>query len=411
MPSTMPVHTPQQNALVIHSVTAAQMNAADLGLLVDATVVIANGKIAWVGKSDALPEIYQDWPKFDGKGQLLTPALTDCHTHLVWAGSRAGEFRQRLHGASYQEIAEAGGGIISTVKATREATEEALFTQSLPRAQALLNQGVAHIEIKSGYGLSLNDELKQLRVARRIGAELPLKVSTTLLAAHALPPEFKNNADGYIDLVCNEIIPAAAAANLVDAVDVFCENIGFNRAQSERVFQTAAAHGLPVKIHAEQLSDQDGTALMAEYRGLSADHLEYLSAKGIAAMAKSGSVAVLLPGAFYFLRETKLPPVQALRDAGVPIAIATDANPGSSPITQLPLMMHMACAFFRLTPEEAWLGVTRNGARALGEKNQGELTVGQRADIALWNLTSPEQICYEFGTNPLAQLWIKGVPV
>lgn len=411
MPSSIPVNTPEQNAFVIHSITAARMNAADLGLLTQASVVIEHGKIAWLGTSSALPEAYQGLPQINGRGKLLTPALTDCHTHLVWAGSRAGEFRQRLHGASYQEIAEAGGGILATVKATREASESELFAQSLPRAKALLGQGVAHIEIKSGYGLSLKDELKQLRVARRIGNELPLKVSTTLLAAHALPPEFKDNADGYIDLVCNEIIPAAAAENLVDAVDVFCENIGFSRAQSERVFQAASANGLPVKIHAEQLSDQDGTALMAEYHGLSADHLEYLSEKGIAAMAKSGAVAVLLPGAFYFLRETKLPPVQALRDAGVPIAIATDANPGSSPLLQLPLMMHMACAFFRLTPEEAWLGVTRNGARALGEHNQGQLAVGQRADIALWNLTSPEQICYEFGVNPLAQLWIEGVAV
>ncbi|RUO37036.1 imidazolonepropionase [Aliidiomarina shirensis] len=402
---------PNHRSFVIHSVAAARMNAPDLGLLTDASVVIADGKIAWVGKSSALPASFNDLPQLNGEGKLLTPALTDCHTHLVWAGSRANEFRQRLHGASYQEIAEAGGGILSTVNATREATEEELFAQSLPRAQALLKQGVAHIEIKSGYGLSLRDELKQLRVARRIGAELPLKVSTTLLAAHALPPEFENNSDGYIDLVCNKIIPAAAAENLVDAVDVFCENIGFSRAQSERVFQAAAAHGLPVKIHAEQLSDQDGSALMAEYQGLSADHLEYLSANGIAAMAKSGSVAVLLPGAFYFLRETKLPPVQALRDAGVPIAIATDANPGSSPLIQLPLMMHMACAFFRLTPEEAWLGVTRNGARALGERNQGEIAEGQRADLALWNLSSPEQICYEFGINPLAQLWIDGAAI
>lgn len=399
------------NSFVIHSVTAARMNAADLGLIENASVVISDGQISWVGTANELPESYKHLPKVKGDGKLLTPALTDCHTHLVWAGSRASEFRQRLHGASYQAIAEAGGGILATVNATREASEEALFAQSLQRAKALLSQGVAHIEIKSGYGLNLVDELKQLRVARRIGEALPLKVSTTLLAAHALPPEFKGNADGYIDLVCNKIIPAAAAENLADAVDVFCENIGFSREQSERVFQAAAAHGLPVKIHAEQLSDQDGSALMANYQGLSADHLEYLSENGIQAMAKSGSVAVLLPGAFYFLRETKLPPIQALRDAGVPIAIATDANPGSSPIIQLPLMMHMACAFFRLTPEEAWLGVTRNGARALGEKQQGEITVGHRADLALWNLTSPEQICYEYGINPLAKLWISGQAV
>jgi len=404
----MPNNSAANNSWVLHSVTAAQMNTPDLGLLANASLAVVDGSIAWVGENSALPQRYKALPAIHGEGKLLTPALTDCHTHLVWAGSRASEFRQRLHGKSYEAIAAAGGGILATVTATREASEETLFAQSLPRAQVLMQQGVAHIEIKSGYGLSLADELKQLRVARRIGNELPLKVTTTLLAAHALPPEFKQNPEAYIDLVCEQIIPAAAAENLADAVDVFCENIGFSRGQTERVFQAAKQHGLPVKIHAEQLSDQDGSALMAEYQGLSADHLEYLSAKGIAAMAESGSVAVLLPGAFYFLRETKLPPVQALRDAGVPIAIATDANPGSSPIMQLPLMMHMACSLFRLTPEEAWLGVTRNAAQALGDNNQGTLAPGQRADLALWNLSSPEQICYEFGINPLEKLWVEG---
>lgn len=402
---------PQHNDFVLHSVTAACMTNAELGLIENACVVVRDGILVWVGEHSALPAEFSRLPEVCGGDRLLTPALTDCHTHLVWAGSRASEFRQRLHGASYQEIAEAGGGIISTVKATRAANEDELFKASLPRAKALLHQGVAHIEIKSGYGLSLADEIKQLRVARRIGETLPLKVSTTLLAAHALPPEYENDSDGYIQHVCEQIIPAAAAEHLADAVDVFCENIGFSRAQAERVFQAAQAHGLPVKIHAEQLSDQDGSALMAEYNGLSADHLEYLSEQGIAEMAKAGSVAVLLPGAFYFLRETKLPPIQALRNARVPIAIATDANPGSSPLVQLPLMMHMACSFFRLTPEEAWLGVTRNAALALGDTQQGMLAVGQRADMALWNLTSPEQICYEFGMNPLEQLWIGGTAV
>lgn len=395
-------------ATVIHSVQAACMTSADLGLIKDAAVVFADGVIQWVGPSASLPSDYAQAEHIDGRGRLLTPALTDCHTHLVWAGSRASEFRQRLHGASYAEIAAQGGGILSTVKATRAASAEDLFAVSLPRAQALMAQGVAHIEIKSGYGLSLDDELKQLRVAREIGQRLPLKVSTTLLAAHALPPEFKENADGYIDYIIDTILPAAVAEGLVDAVDVFCESIGFSRAQTERVFQAAKHYGLPVKLHAEQLSDQNGAALVAAYGGLSADHLEYLSASGIDAMAKAGSVAVLLPGAFYFLRETKLPPIQALRDAGVPIAIATDANPGSSPLIQLPLMMHFACTLMQLTPEEAWLGVTRNAARALGDHEQGTLAIGQRADIALWDLTAPEEITYQFGDNPLKSMWIAG---
>lgn len=398
-------------SFVIHSINAACMTANDLAVQTDAAVAIENGIIAWVGPAASLPAAYVGWERYDGHGKLLTPSLTDCHTHLVWAGSRAGEFRQRLHGASYADIAAQGGGILSTVKATRAASEDELFAVSLPRAQALLAQGVSHIEIKSGYGLSLADELKQLRVARRIGDTLPLKVTTTLLAAHALPPEFKGDADGYVDHIINDILPAAAAQDLADAVDVFCENIGFSRAQTERIFQAAQAHGLPVKLHAEQLSDQDGSALVAQYQGLSADHLEYLSAEGIQAMAAAGTVAVLLPGAFYFLRETKLPPIDLLRQHSVPIAIATDANPGSSPLIQLPLMMHLACSLFRLTPEEAWLGVTRHAAKALGDVQQGTIAPGQRADLALWNLSAPEEICYEFGINPLESLWIAGKQV
>ncbi|WP_194757378.1 imidazolonepropionase [Aliidiomarina indica] len=405
----------------IKNVKAATMTDATLGLIDDAAIVAQHGVIRWIGKENALPmefqhlvlaaEERQDVTMIDGRGMLATPALTDCHTHLVWAGSRANEFRQRLHGASYQEIAAKGGGILSTVKATREASEAALFDMSLPRAKALLSQGVAHIEIKSGYGLRLEDELKQLRVARRIGESLPLRVSTTLLAAHALPPEYADDSDGYIDYVVRDILPAAANEGLVDAVDVFCENIGFSREQTDRVFRAAQQLGLPVKLHAEQLSDQDGSALLASYQGLSADHLEYLSDKGIRAMADAGSVAVLLPGAFYFLRETKLPPIQALRDAKVPIAIATDANPGSSPLVHLPLMMHFACTLFQLTPEEAWLGVTKHAAAALGDHQQGTLAVDQRADIALWDLDSPEAICYQFGINPLRHLLIGGKQV
>ncbi|RUO32717.1 imidazolonepropionase [Aliidiomarina sanyensis] len=410
-----------QTCTLIENVTAATMTNADLGLIEEATIFVQDGFIAWVGPRDALPanlrqaflgsEAAGKAHRIDGHGMLATPALTDCHTHLVWAGNRAEEFRQRLHGASYQEIAEQGGGILSTVRATRAASEEELFRQSFPRAVALMQQGVAHIEIKSGYGLSLEDELKQLRVARRIGEVLPIKVSTTLLAAHALPPEYQGRSDEYIDYVVRDILPAAANEGLVDAVDVFCENIGFTRQQTDRVFRAAQQLALPVKLHAEQLSDQDGAALVASYQGLSADHLEYLSDKGIRAMADAGTVAVLLPGAFYFLRETKLPPIDALREAGVPIAVATDANPGSSPIIQLPLMMHFACSFFRMTPEEAWLGVTTHAARALGDSEQGMLKEGQRGDIALWNLRRPEEICYTFGVNPLRALLIAGQEV
>ncbi|WP_113907574.1 imidazolonepropionase [Aliidiomarina celeris] len=395
---------------LIHNVTLATMTKADLGLIPNAALAIENGVISWLGSAENIPlELAQNAQKVNGNGGLLTPGLIDCHTHLVWGGSRAHEFKQRLHGASYADIAAAGGGILSTVTATRAASEHELFEQAKSRADALMAQGVTHIEIKSGYGLSVEHELKQLRVARRLGAELPLCVHTTLLAAHALPPEYKGRTDAYIDLVCNEILPAAAAEKLADAVDVFCENVGFSRAQTEKVFQAAKAHGLPVKLHAEQLSNQNGAALVAQYQGLSADHLEYLSEQGVAAMAQAGTVAVLLPGAFYFLRETQLPPVAQLRAAKVPMAIATDANPGTSPFTHLPLMMHMACTLFRLTPEEAWLGVTAHAAKALGVANSGTLAVGNRADLALWKLNAAEDICYEIGANPLRQRWFAGV--
>lgn len=393
---------------LIENVTIATMQSLSeqnpLGLIEQGALVYTDGEIQWVGPQAELPENFQKLTdRIDGSNQLLTPGLIDCHTHLVWGGNRANEFKQRLHGVSYADIAAAGGGIKATVKATREASETSLYDDAYERAQTLINQGVTTIEIKSGYGLSLDDELKQLRVARKLDANLPVRVVTTLLAAHALPPEYQDRADDYIDYICDTIIPAAVAEDLADAVDVFCETVGFTREQSERVFTAAKAHGLPVKIHAEQLSDQDGAALMASFDGLSADHLEYLSNNGIEKMAQAGSVAVLLPGAFYFLRETKLPPIQALRDAGVPIAIATDANPGSSPMINLPLTMHFACTLFHLTPEEAWLGVTRNAAKALGLKNAGQLAKGYRADLALWNMQAPEMICYEFGVQRLNQ--------
>lgn len=395
-----------QATTLITNATIATMSDNSLGLIDQGALAMSDTEILWVGPASELPENYTIAENtIDAGGKLLTPGLVDCHTHLVWAGSRAEEFRKRLHGVSYKEIAEQGGGILSTVKATRAASEDELFELTRPRAEALISQGVTQIEVKSGYGLTLEDELKQLRVARRLGGELPVSVRTTLLAAHALPPEYKEDADGYIDYVCNTILPAAAKDNLADAVDVFCENIGFSREQTEQVFNAAKAHGLPVKLHAEQLSDQDGAALVAKHKGLSADHLEYLSEHGIREMAKSGTVGVLLPGAFYFLRETKLPPIQQMRDAGVPIAIATDANPGSSPFIDIQLMMHMSCTLFRMTPEEAWLGVTRNAAKALGETDRGVLKAGNKADVNLWNISSPAEICYQFGINPLAQRW------
>lgn len=397
---------------LINNATLATMTDAHLGLLAEAALVIEDDKIAWLGARSDIPAAYKSGGEtIDATGHLLTPGLIDCHTHLVWAGSRADEFSKRLHGATYEEIARSGGGILATVRATRAASEDELFELARERALTLIGQGVTELEIKSGYGLEQETELKQLRVARRLGRELPLRVRTTFLGAHALPPEYVDNADGYIDLICKQMLPAAHAEGLVDAVDVFCERIGFSREQTQRVFDTAAALKLPVKLHAEQLSDQDGAALVAEYGGLSADHLEYLSDSGIAAMKKAGSVAVLLPGAFYFLRETKYPPIEALREAGVPIAIATDANPGSSPIHHLPLMLNMACTLFRMTPEEALLGVTAHAAKALGSQRSGTLAVGQHADLALWQVQSPAELCYQFGVNPLRSLWQAGARV
>lgn len=397
------------SASVIYNAQLLPMHqGATFDLRASAALVIEYGKIAWLGAHDTLPAQYQSLPALDAEGHLLTPGLIDCHTHLVWAGSRASEFSMRLHGASYEEISNAGGGILSTVKATRAASEDTLYDLALPRIDALIAQGVTEIEIKSGYGLDLDTELKQLRVARRLGANRDIRVHTTFLAAHALPPEYSGNADGYIDYICDIILPQAVEQGLVDAVDVFCERIGFSRAQTERVFARAQAFGLPVKLHAEQLSDQDGAALVAKYQGLSADHLEYLSAQGIQAMAEAGTVAVLLPGAFYFLRETKYPPIEALRNAGVPIAVATDANPGSSPIHHAQLMLHMACTLFRLTPEEAIAGMTCHAAQALGSQQSGQLQVGMDANLALWQVKDPAELCYQFGVNPLIARWYQG---
>jgi imidazolonepropionase len=370
-------------------------------------VGIRDGRIVALGPMSQLLEATR---VEDCGDKLLTPGLIDCHTHLVYAGDRAREFEQRLQGASYEDVARAGGGILSTVRATRAASEDDLLAQATKRAQRLITEGVTTIEIKSGYGLDLDNELKQLRVARRLGRELGIDVRTTCLAAHALPPEFAGRADDYIDFVCGSILPTVVRAGLADAVDVFCDRIGFTLAQADAVFDTATQFGLPVKLHAEQLSDQGGAQLAARYGALSCDHLEYLSENGVAAMAHAGSVAVLLPGAFYFLRETKLPPVDLLRKHRVPIAISTDSNPGSSPTTSLLLMLNLACTLFRLTPSEAFLGITRHAARALGLLDtHGTIEVGKAADMALWDADSAATLCYQIGAPPPVAVFKRGV--
>lgn len=369
------------------------------GELRDGAIAVKDGKIAWLGRA-ADADRAQAAEVHDGNGCWLTPGLIDCHTHIVHAGNRSDEFEARLNGATYEDIARAGGGIMSTVRATRQASDDDLLAQSLPRVRSLLAEGVTTIEIKSGYGLSLEAEAKMLRVARRIGSELPVNVATTFLGAHALPPEFAGRADDYVAEVCNMIAPLVDQG-LADAVDAFCERIGFSRAQTETVFQAAASHGLPVKLHAEQLSDQQGAQLVAQYGGLSADHLEHLTPEGIAAMARAGTVAVLLPGAYYFLRDTTPPPVAALRAAGVPMAVATDNNPGTSPMASLLLALNMVCTLWRLTPLEALAGATVHAAQALGRQDDiGTLEVGKRADFALWNIARPADLSYAFGFNP-----------
>lgn len=380
--------------------------AKGYGAIENGAIAIANGKIAWLGTEAQLPDFDLNTVKvIHGGGTWLTPGLVDCHTHIVYGGNRANEFEMRLEGKSYQEIANAGGGIISTVKATRAASEEALFKSALKRLKALHQQGVTSIEIKSGYGLDTDNEIKMLKVAKRLGETLPVTVLKTFLGAHALPTEYKDRADEYIDLVCEEMIPKISANKLVDAVDVFCEGIGFNLAQTEKVFAAAKAHNLPVKVHAEQLSNLGGTELAAKYQALSSDHIEFLDEAGVKAMKSADMTAVLLPGAFYFLRETQLPPMELLRKHGVSMAIATDANPGSSPINSIQLMLNMACTLFRLTPAEALAGVTCHGAKALGlSGKKGQLAVGYDADIACWDIEQPAELCYQFGVNPLVNL-------
>jgi len=372
-------------------------------------IVVRDASIAWIGADAALPRAFEAMPRHDGAGALVTPGLVDCHTHLVYGGDRAHEFGLRLAGASYAQIAARGGGILSTVRATRQSSEDTLFQAASARLAVLLADGVCAVEIKSGYGLDLANERKQLRVARRLAEAHGVTVKTTFLGAHAVPPEFSGRSDAYVDCVCNEMLPVLAAEGLVDAVDAFCESIAFSPAQTERVFEAAARLGLPVKLHAEQLSDSGGAALAARHRALSADHLEHLSQAGIDAMRDAGTVAVLLPGAFYMLRETQSPPVDALRKAGVPIAIATDHNPGTSPLLSLLLAMHMACTLFRLTVPEMIASVTRHAAAALGlSSTHGMLGVGRPANFVLWDIGTADELAYWLGRRPVAAVVRQG---
>lgn len=393
------------------SIATMTENGEPYGSIEDAVLAVKDGLIAFVGKRSDLPAFDSlTTPLYDARGQWILPGFIDCHTHLVYAGNRANEFEMRLNGADYQQIAAAGGGIRSTVAATRVASHEQLFVLAKERLNTLLSQGVTTVEIKSGYGLDLVTEQKILQVAAELERCHPISVQKTFLGAHALPAEFAANADGYIEAVC-QMMPVLQQQNLIDAVDVFCEGIGFSTEQSRKVFSVACELGLPVKAHAEQLSNIGGSALVAEFGGLSADHIEFLDEAGVAVMAQAGTVAVLLPGAYYFLRETQLPPIDLLRQYQVPMAVATDLNPGTSPLCSLPLMLNMACTLFRLTPQEALLGVTRHAALALGLKDRGTLAVGQKADFACYGISQPAELCYQFGVNQLKQLIINGKEV
>ena len=385
---------------VMNGLTAATMveDSGPYGLIRDAAIVIKGDRIDWVGPASELPAAYAALDHQTHSG-LVTPALIDCHTHIVHGGNRAREFEMRLNGASYEEVARAGGGIVSTVAATRGASEADLLASALSRVDALISQGVSVVEVKSGYGLDIEPELKMLRVARALGQQRPIRVVTSFLGAHAVPKGIE--ADAYIDTICIPALEAAHGEGLVDAVDGFCEGIAFDTAQIARVFDKARALGLPVKLHAEQLSHIGGTALAAQYGALSADHVEYATAADAAALAKAGTVAVLLPGAFYTIHETQTPPVQAFRDHGVPMAVGTDWNPGSSPLGSILLAMNMACTLFRITPAEALAGTTRNAAHALGLSDCGVIAPGMRADLAIWNISDPAELSYGIAVNPL----------
>ena len=402
-----------ENVLWRNAGIATFSAGAPYGWIENAAIVTSGDTVQWLGDIKQLPAEHRGavHAEHDLDGASVTPGLIDCHTHLVYAGNRAREFELRLQGASYEEIARAGGGIRSTVAATRAATDDELLSLAIRRARSLMIEGVTALEVKSGYGLSEAHEARCLRVARRLERALPLTVRATFLGAHAVPPEFDGRPDHYVSAVC-EWMPRLKDEGLIDAVDAFCERIGFSAEQTRRVFECASALGIPVKLHAEQLSDQQGAALASEFNALSCDHLEYLGEQGVAAMAASRTVAVLLPGAYYFLRETQLPPVAALRAAGVPMALATDHNPGSSPSLSPLLMMNMACTLFRMTPEEAWRGFTVNAARALGLPDRyGVLRVGARADFAIWDADHPRDLVYRFGHHPLRRLVVGGVDV
>ncbi len=389
--------------LVLTDAQIARMDAESggYGLIERGALVISGDRIVWTGAESELPAAYAHAARHDLGGRLVTPGLIDCHTHIVFGGDRAREFEMRLEGASYEEISRAGGGILSSVRATRDADEAVLLAAALKRVDQLLAEGVSTLEIKSGYGLDVASELKMLRVARLIGEMRPVHVRTSWLAAHALPPEYKDDRAGYIRDVVIAGMQAGHAEDLIDAVDGFCEGIAFSRDEMAAIFDHAATLGIPVKLHAEQLSDLGGAAMAAQHGAMSADHLEWLGQDGIDAMAASGTVAVLLPGAFYTLRETKYPPVQALRDAGVPIALATDCNPGTSPLTSILLTMNMGATLFRLTPSECLTGVTRHAATALGLSDRGQIAPGLRADLAIWDVKHPAELTYRIGFNPL----------
>ncbi len=405
---------PQPQLLILRHARLATLAAtADdgYGLIEDAALVADKGRIVWLGADQQLPADFSAELEIDAEGRLLTPGLIDCHTHLVWGGDRVREFEQRLEGVSYQEIARQGGGIVSTVRATRKASDQELYGAAERRLGRLAADGVTTVEVKSGYGLDTATERRLLQVARRLGREQPMRVHTTFLGAHAVPPELTGRDDDYIEMVCRDMLPRIAAEGLADAVDGFCEGIAFSPAQIERVFQVARGLGLPVKLHAEQLSCLGGAALAARYGALSVDHLEYLDEVGVRALADTGTVAVLLPGAFYFLHETQLPPVELLRRHGVPIAVATDLNPGSSPISSLLVAMNMAAVLFALTPAEVLAAVTRHAARALGVAARlGTLEVGKEADLALWNVAEPAALVANLGQSPLATRFLAGRP-
>lgn len=380
------------------------------GELKGSALAIGAGKILWIGNESDLPVYSQEAVKVvQGDGKWITPGLIDCHTHIIYGGDRANEFEMRLQGKSYQEIAENGGGIVSTVKATRAASEEELYQSALKRLSALQAEGVTTLEIKSGYGLDLENEIKMLNVAEKLHQKTSVSVHKTFLGAHTVPQEYKNKPDDYIDMVCEQMLPSIAQAKLADAVDVFCENIGFTLEQTEKVFKAAAQHDLKIKVHAEQLSNIGATELASKYKALSSDHIEYLDSAGIAAMAQANMVAVLLPGPFYFIRETQLPPIELLRENNVAMAIATDSNPGTSPLNSILLMLNMACTLFKLTPSEALAGITCNAAKALGvEHSIGKIAQGMVADLAIWDIESPAQLAYQFGVTPLAAVYKQG---